>query len=108
MPGRHSPESAANNLLGWLRERRSWAVDAPTPLETLADDLGLVIQSFDPALYPGALGFLEPGEDLIFLRAGLPEPVRRFTLAHELGHAALHRRDGLAAEIAQRGAPVWA
>jgi superfamily I DNA/RNA helicase len=28
---------------------------------------------------------------LIFLRAGLPEPVRRFTLAHELGHALLHR-----------------
>lgn len=108
MPGRHSPESAANNLLGWLRERRSWAEDAPTPLETLADDLGLVIQSFDPALYPGVQGFLEPGEDLIFLRAGLPEPVRRFTLAHELGHAALHRRDGLAAEIAQRGVPAWA
>ena len=108
MPGRHSPESAATNLLGWLRERRAWAEDAPTPLEALADDLDLVIQTFDPALYPGALGFLEPGEDLIFLRAGLPESVRRFTLAHELGHAALHRRDGLAAEIGQRGAPTWA
>ena len=108
MPGRDAPESAANNLLAWLRERRAWSDDAPTPLDWLASDLGLVVQTFDPALYPGALGFLEPGEDLVFLRAGLSEPVRRFTLAHELGHAALHRRTGSAAEIARRNAPAWA
>src|SRR5262249_26056838 len=39
----------------------------------------------------GTLGWLEPDEDLIYLQAGLPEPVRRFTLAHEIGHAVLHR-----------------
>ncbi|HEY7849473.1 MAG TPA: ImmA/IrrE family metallo-endopeptidase, partial [Ktedonobacterales bacterium] len=107
VPGRHSPEFAAATLLAWLREQRACADDAPTPLEALAARLGLATETFDPALYPGALGFLEPGEDLIFIRANLAEPVRRFTLAHELGHVALHRREGRAAEIANRGAAPW-
>ncbi len=107
MPGRLTPESAAAALLAWLREQGDFE-DTPTPLEALAAQLGLAIATFDPALYPGALGFLEPEEDLIFLRIGLSEPVRRFTLAHELGHAALHRRAGLAAEIIHRNAAGWA
>ncbi|HZC07562.1 MAG TPA: ATP-dependent helicase [Ktedonobacterales bacterium] len=107
MPGRQTPEAVAATLLAWLREREPFADDTPTPLEALARRLDLDIESFDAAIYPGTLGFLEPGEDLIFLRADLPETVRRFTLAHELGHAALHRREGLAAEIAQGGG-AWA
>jgi superfamily I DNA/RNA helicase/CRISPR/Cas system-associated exonuclease Cas4 (RecB family) len=53
--------------------------------------LGLAVATFHASAHPATLGYLEPGEDLIFLRAGLPEPVRRFTLAHELGHALMHR-----------------
>ncbi|HET9112008.1 MAG TPA: ATP-dependent helicase [Ktedonobacterales bacterium] len=108
MPGRNTPEAAAATLLTWLRERHPFAVDAPTPIDALADALGLDVAAFDPAMYPGTLGFLEPGEDLIFLRSGLAETVRRFTLAHELGHVALHRREGLAAEVVQSGASDWA
>lgn len=108
MPGRNTPEAAAATLLAWLRERHPFADDAPTPIDALADALGLDVAAFDPAMYPGTLGFLEPGEDLIFLRSGLAETVRRFTLAHELGHAALHRREGPAAEVAQSGASEWA
>jgi DNA helicase-2/ATP-dependent DNA helicase PcrA len=55
--------------------------------------LGLEVALFDPADQPETVyGWLEPGEPLIWLRPGLPEPVRRFTLAHELGHVRLHRR----------------
>jgi superfamily I DNA/RNA helicase len=51
------------------------------------------VERFNPAdAPPGTLGWLEPGEDLIWLSFSLAEPVRRFTLAHELGHWVLHRR----------------
>ncbi len=101
VPGSHPPELAAARLRAWLGQRDARGDDDATPVDALAAQLGLVVESFDPALYPGALGFLEPGEDVIFLRVGLPETLRRFTLAHELGHVALHRRSGLAAEICQ-------
>ncbi len=106
MPGRHSPELAAAALLRWLRADQPFAA-APTPVDELAARLGLAVEPFDPAMYPGTLGFLEPGEDLIFVRADLTESVRRFTLAHELGHATLHRREGLAATIGATGGGVW-
>jgi superfamily I DNA/RNA helicase len=57
----------------------------------MARRLGFAVATYHVSAHPGTLGFLEPGEDLIFLRAGLPEPARRFTLAHELGHALMHR-----------------
>jgi superfamily I DNA/RNA helicase/CRISPR/Cas system-associated exonuclease Cas4 (RecB family) len=56
--------------------------------------LGFALATFHASAHPGTLGYLEPGEDLIFLRADLPEPIRRFTLAHELGHALMHRPAG--------------
>ncbi|HEX6819695.1 MAG TPA: UvrD-helicase domain-containing protein, partial [Ktedonobacterales bacterium] len=92
----------ASHLLHWWRERSSTASSVATPLEELAAALGLEVATFAPELHPGTLGFLEPGEDLIFLRAGLSEPVRRFTLAHELGHALLHRSSGTAAALASQ------
>lgn len=94
------PEAAAARLLTWFHQQTPISDDTPLPLDTLAERLGIAVSAFSPVLIPDTLGYLEPGEDIIFLRAGLPEAVRRFTLAHELGHAALHRRKGLAAEIA--------
>jgi DNA helicase-2/ATP-dependent DNA helicase PcrA len=93
-------ERAAAALLRWLEHLSGpWQGDR-VPVDALVAAIGLDVARFSPALHPGTLGYLEPGEELIFLRAGLAEPVRRFTLAHELGHAVLHRTDGLAARTA--------
>lgn len=103
MAGRQSPGVVAARLLSWLGEQVTIDASAATPLDELAARLGIAVTSFSAEMMPGALGYLEPGEDLIFMRVGLPDSVRRFTLAHELGHAALHRRAGLAAEIGAAG-----
>ncbi len=71
---------------------------AATPIDELVAWQGITVARFHPADYPvGTLGWLEPGEDLIWLNMTLDEPVRRFTLAHELGHWILHRRAGASA-----------
>lgn len=90
-------------MLAWLRERGGESATLATPVDALATQLNLAVARFGDALNPGVLGYLEPGEPLIFLRADLPEPMRRFTLAHEIGHAALHRSIGLAVEVAAAG-----
>ena len=96
-------EQAAAALLRWLAQQNGpWQGDR-VPVDALVAAIGLDVARFTAALHPGTLGYLEPGEELIFLRSGLAEPVRRFTLAHELGHAVLHRTDGLAA----RAAGTW-
>lgn len=99
MVGAQTPEAVAARLISWLRERDRNDANAAISIDALLDDLGLAVATFDPRLIPDTLGYLEPGEDVIFVRAGLAEQVRRFTLAHELGHVILHRRAGRAAEI---------
>jgi len=94
------PRLLAARLLRWWREREPDSRSIATPLDELVAALGLDVAAFASDLHPGTLGFLEPGEDLIFLRSGLGEAVRRFTLAHELGHAVLHRTSGNPAAIA--------
>ena len=100
------PRLAAQRLLRWWREAAVSDAEtardtAPTPVDTLAERLGLEVAPFHPGTRrSGTLGWLEPGEDVIFLREDLPEPVRRFTLAHELGHALLHRVAGPPAAVA--------
>ena len=99
MVGAQTPEAVAARLVSWLRERDRDDASVAISIDALLDDLGLAVATFDPRLIPNTLGYLEPGEDVIFVRAGLAEHVRRFTLAHELGHVILHRRAGRAAEI---------
>lgn len=99
MVGAQTPEAVAARLVSWLRERKISPADAAVSIDALLDQLGLEVSTFDPRLISDTLGYLEPGEDVIFVRAGLADQVRRFTLAHELGHVALHRRTGRAAEI---------
>lgn len=82
---------AARDLLQRFRAAHpSWQNDQ-TPLEELAGWLGCEIATFHPDDYPsGTYGFLEPGEPLIWLCRDLSPTLRRFTLAHELGHVILH------------------
>src|SRR5258707_1871569 len=86
---------AAYQLLeSFKRDHPQWT-DDKTPLDELTLWLGLEVSTFHPDDYPqGTYGFLEPGENLVWLCRDLPETLRRFTLAHELGHAILHRQIG--------------
>lgn len=87
---------AAARLLGWLAEQDAPRPATATPVDRLAELLGLQLALFHPTTRrEGTYGWLEPGENLIFLRQDLAPPVRRFTLAHEIGHAILHRAGGL-------------
>ena len=93
------PHLTATRLLAWWKEVSSRESDQPIPLDDIVRRLGFAVATYHASAHPGTLGYLEPGEDLIFLRAGLPEPVRRFTLAHELGHALMHRPSASLGEI---------
>ena len=89
------PRIAASRLLRQLTVDSHGTDTVATPVELLADRLGVDVAAFNPETRrDGILGWLEPGDNLIYLRDGLPDPVRRFTLAHELGHFVLHRRSG--------------
>src|SRR6266568_2841132 len=83
---------AARELLqGYKAEHPGWTDDR-TPVDDVVSWLGLEVETFHPNDYPqGTYGFLEPGEDLIWLCRDLSSSLHRFTLAHELGHAVLHR-----------------
>jgi DNA helicase II / ATP-dependent DNA helicase PcrA len=82
---------AARDLLRRFRvECPAWQ-DDQTPVEQIATWLGCEVTTFHPDDYPaGTYGFLEPGEQLIWLCRDLSATLRRFTLAHELGHVVLH------------------
>ncbi|MGO8951427.1 MAG: UvrD-helicase domain-containing protein [Ktedonobacterales bacterium] len=99
MDGGPRARLAAAQLLRWLGEQDGLnpeAGAAATEVDRLGELLGLQVALFHPASRrEGTYGWLEPGENLIFLRKDLAEPVRRFTLAHEIGHAVLHRAGGL-------------
>lgn len=77
--------------------RATWYSEHPgddgwhPPLEAIVASRGLEIARFSPQDTPNTLGFLDANDPLIWLAAGLPPPVERFTLAHELGHHVLHR-----------------
>jgi superfamily I DNA/RNA helicase/Zn-dependent peptidase ImmA (M78 family) len=87
----------ATRLRAWLDDDPRAGQSEMADVELLAEKLDLGVERFAAATQPaGTLGYLEPGEDLIFVRAGLPSAMRRFTLAHEIGHAVLHRATGAA------------
>jgi superfamily I DNA/RNA helicase/Zn-dependent peptidase ImmA (M78 family)/CRISPR/Cas system-associated exonuclease Cas4 (RecB family) len=82
---------AARDLLRRFRIAHPAWQDDEMLLEEIANWLGCEIATFHPEDYPtGTYGFLEPGEPLIWLCRDLPSTLRRFTLAHELGHVVLH------------------
>ncbi|MBV8774756.1 MAG: UvrD-helicase domain-containing protein, partial [Deltaproteobacteria bacterium] len=82
----------ARQLLRSFRESHPRWRDDCTPIDEVAEWLDLEIATFHASDEPeGTFGFLDAKENLIWLRRDLPERLRRFTLAHELGHAMLHR-----------------
>src|SRR5579885_2326946 len=88
---------AARLVLRLYREEHPEWVDDRTPLDELVSWLGLQVETFHPDDYkPGTYGFVDADEDenLIWLCRDLSEMLRRFTLAHELGHAVLHCHGG--------------
>src|SRR5690242_18504113 len=90
-------ETAARLLLQDYRNTHPDWTNDKTPVDELVASLGLDIATFYPADYPqGTYGFIDPDEDenLIWLCRDLPETLRRFTLAHELGHVILHCHRG--------------
>jgi superfamily I DNA/RNA helicase/CRISPR/Cas system-associated exonuclease Cas4 (RecB family) len=87
--------AARHLLLLYKAEHPAWT-DTRTPVDDLVCWAGLQVETFHATDYPqGTYGFLESGENLIWLCRTLPESLRRFTLAHELGHAALHSNNSL-------------
>lgn len=88
-------EAASDLLRRFGEEHPDWQGDA-TPLERIITWLGCEIETFHPDDYPdGTYGFVEPGEQLIWLRRDLSPTLRRFTLAHELGHVLLHAHEDI-------------
>ena len=104
-------QAAAEQLLASYQSISPDQIDplAATPIDAIVAWQGVAVERFNPVDHPhGTLGWLEPGEDLIWLSMALDEPVRRFTLAHELGHWVLHRHAGLSASGPLSVAPALA
>ncbi len=90
---------ARHLLLSFKETHPAWSDDR-TPIDELVSWLGLQVATFHPEDYmQGTYGFVEPNEDLIWLCRNLSEPLRRFTLAHELGHVLLHCHPGQAQQM---------
>lgn len=90
-------ETAARLVLQAYQEAHPAWIDDLTPVDAIVSWLGLEVATFHAEDYaPGTYGFIDPDEDesLIWLHRDLHEAFRRFTLAHELGHALLHCNDG--------------
>lgn len=69
----------------------------PLPVARLARDLGIhvVVQTFDGDEDISGFYLREGLERIIAVNEAHPEVRRRFTIAHELGHAVLHDHDGI-------------
>ncbi len=87
-------ERAARTLLQRFWEAHSGLISDQTPVDQLATWLALHVTDFQSGDQPpGTFGYIDPDEQhIIWLRDDLSESLRRFTLAHELGHALLHCR----------------
>ncbi len=84
-------EVARRLLRSFRASYPQWRDDC-TPLEAITEWLELDIATFHHSDEPeGTYGYLDAHDNLIWLRRDLPDTLRRFTLAHELGHALLHR-----------------
>jgi Zn-dependent peptidase ImmA (M78 family) len=73
------------------------------PVESIAEDLlGLMVEE----VQLDVSGMLLPAEKRIFVNAAEPQPRRRFTIAHELGHWVCQCLEGTAAPVMCRPTDV--
>jgi Zn-dependent peptidase ImmA (M78 family) len=80
-----------------VRYHEAFGDELPVPIEAIAEDLlGLIVEERE---LDGVSGLLYPAERRVVVNATEPEPRRRFTLAHEVGHWVCQCLEG-------RGAPV--
>ena len=90
-----------------LRERYHAAFggeELPVPVESIAEDLlGLAVEARESLPYSG---MLIPAERRILVNAAEPEPRRRFTIAHELGHWICQCLEGTAQPVYCRAEEV--
>jgi hypothetical protein len=71
--------------------------ELPVPVESIAEDLlGLAVEARDDL---PVSGMLLPSERRIVVRSDEPEPRRRFTIAHELGHWVCQCLEGTAKPV---------
>ncbi len=90
---RNTAITAARQLLHRYRETHPGWLDDSTPIDDLVSWLDIDVGTFHPDDLPeGTFGYLEEDEALIWLNRDLSRTLRRFTLAHELGHAVLHSK----------------
>ncbi len=90
---RYRAEEAARLVIQHFRTEFPVWSDDRIPIDEVVMWLGWQVETFHAESRPeGTYGYVDPEEDehLIWLCRGLPETMRRFTLAHELGHALLH------------------
>ena len=90
-------EATARLILNAYRKAHPWWTDNITPIDDVASWLQLEVATFDAQSYePGTFGFMDADEEenLVWICRDLTETLRRFTLAHEIGHALLHCQDG--------------
>jgi superfamily I DNA/RNA helicase len=95
---RMTAEAAARRLLDRFQAEHPEWTEPATPLDELATWLDLYVETFHPAdESEGTYGFVDSDEEenLIWLCRDLPETLRRFTLAHEIGHVVLHCRSSI-------------
>ena len=77
--------------------------ELPVPVESIAEDLlGLAVEARELEVS----GMLLPAERRILVNAAEPEPRRRFTIAHELGHWVCQCLEGTAQAIYCRAEEV--
>lgn len=78
----------ADDLVSWLLDRVQVPAVPPVDVETLARAMGIDAITDATMIEDGRLE--QDGRSaVIYLREGLPESRRRFTIAHELGHRLL-------------------
>ena len=96
---REVADAASAGLIPLKELARQVTVDAgvwgqiPVPVERIADSLRLVPMAFDPAKDPDLkdyAGAIDHANRVVYVNKADPPVRRRFTMAHEIGHAVLH------------------
>lgn len=67
--------------------------EPPVRITDIAQNYGLQIKVVDLSGYPGVAGFIDPQSRTIFVNKDDPPTRQAFTIAHELGHWLMHKKE---------------